>query len=352
MKPVWIAGLSVLALALSGVEASAQPVLGAKSGIVNYTMGTVYLGGKLLEMGPAQFPEIKENTELRTQDGRAEVLLTPGVVLRIGENTAFKMISTRLIDTRLDLLSGSGVVEAADIAKDTKVTLVCNGNDIVISKGGLYRIDAEPARVKVFKGSAEVTSAGQNVQVGGGKMLELASASAGVQKFDQDDTDSLDNWSRRRGELMAMANVSAANRVRTVGAVSPCYGGYNGSPMMTRNLLGSWGYNPYYGLGTYIPCNGSIYSPYGFRYWSPMAVYRAFYAPRPVYNPNSGMGGFGGPSYRTMGPTSGGYSGTMSAPAAVSSAPAAASSAGSTAASSAGTSSVGHGSGGGGGRGH
>jgi hypothetical protein len=274
------------------------------------------------------------------------------VVLRIGENTSFRMITNRLIDTRLELLSGSGVIEAAEIAKDTKVTFVCNGSDVVISKGGLYRVDVQPARVKVFKGSAEVAASGQTTQVGGGKMLELAGTSAAVQKFDTEDTDSLDNWSRRRGELMAMANVSAANRVRTAGLTDPCYGAGSRNPTIYRNLLGSWGYNPYYGLGTYIPCNGSIYSPYGFRYWSPMAVYRVFYSPRPVYNPTPGVGGFGSPTYRTMGATSGGYSGTMSAPAAVSAAPAAASAAGSTAASSGGASSVGHGSGGGGGRGH
>jgi hypothetical protein len=198
-----------------------------------------------------------------------------------------------------------------------------------------------------------VSAAGQNVQVGAGKMLEFG-PSAAAQKFDTDDTDSLDNWSRRRGELMAMANVSAANRVRQAGLYGGVYGGlsdpcYGSGPMVIRNL-GSWGYNPYYGLGTYIPCNGSIYSPYGYRYWSPMAVYRAWYAPRPVA-PAGGFGGFS-PSYPTMGATSGGYSGTMSAPAAVSAAPAAASVSGSTAASSAGGASVGHGSGGGGGRGH
>ena len=93
-----------------------------------------------------------------------------------------------------------------------------------------------------------------------------------------------------------MANASSAKQVHDygcspnsnfaaingVGANSPC-----------NNPCNSWRYNPWYGLVTYIPCGGNIYSPYGYRYWSPYNVMRAYYVPPPpVYN--TGGGGFGG----------------------------------------------------------
>jgi hypothetical protein len=346
MKALWVAGLSALVLTLGSVPASAQAVIGAKSGVVNYIEGTVYLGDKVLEIQPAQFPDIKEKTVLRTDEGRAEVLLPPGVVMRVGEKTSFRMISNRLIDTRIELLTGSVVIEADEIGKDTNVTVVAQNATVVLSKAGIYRLDMQPAQLKVFKGAADVQIGSDNVQVSGGKMLQLGGALAVAEKFNTEDTDSLDHWSRRRAEMMAMSNISAANRARTSGwQQDPC------SNVYVRSL-GSWGYNPYYGLGTYIPCSGSIYSPYGYRFWSPMAVYRAYYAPRPVYNPGYGGGGGYNPSYPTMAPSSGGYSGTMSSVASAPSAPAASSSAGSVAASAGGGASVGHGSGGGGGRGH
>src|SRR6476660_9735479 len=115
MKPIRIAGLLTMELAFGAVSAYAQPVIGAKSGVVSVAEGKVYLADHLLELQPTQFPDIKENTILRTEEGRAEVLLTPGVFLRVGENSSFKMISNRLIDTRLELLSGSAVIEADDI---------------------------------------------------------------------------------------------------------------------------------------------------------------------------------------------------------------------------------------------
>jgi len=223
---------------------------------------------------------------------------------------------------------------------------------ITLSKAGLYRFDVQPGLVKVFKGSADVAMNGENTSVGSGKMMTLG-AVASVEKFNATDTDTLDRWSHRRAEVLANANVSAAKQAHygSGGGYgfgnNPCgnYGGYQ-TPGIMRPLMGTWGYNPYYGFGTYIPCNGNLNSPYGYRYWSPLGVYRAFYAPRPTYPSGGGspnFGTFGQPSYSTMGQSSGGYSGvSSSAPSVAASAPAASSS-GSSAASSAGSSSVGHG---------
>ena len=150
MKALRVAGVLAGTLALTAGSVLAQSVIGAKSGVVNYIEGSVYLADKPLEIQPAQFPEIKENTVLRTEEGRAEILLPPGVVMRIGENTSFRLISNRLIDTRLELLSGSAVIEADEIGKDTHVTVVDKDATISLDKAGLYRFDLQPARLKVF----------------------------------------------------------------------------------------------------------------------------------------------------------------------------------------------------------
>jgi hypothetical protein len=167
-------------------------------------------------------------------------------------------------------------------------------------------------------------------------MLSLGGDNASAEKFDKDDTDSLDNWARRRGEAMAMANVSAAKSAyNTYSSVGPG---------------GMWGYNPYFGIYTYIPGTGRLCDPYyGYCYWSPGYVNRLYYNPPPTYVGNGG--GFGGGAYPGMGATSSGYSGTIASSSGMSSSPAASSSMGSSAASSAGSSSVGHGSAGGGGGG-
>jgi hypothetical protein len=347
MRSTWLPGVSLAVLALAVFPVHAQTVIGAKSGVINWVEGDAFLADKPYVMQPSQFGEVKETMVFRTEEGRAEVLLPPGVFFRLGDKSSFKMISNRLIDTRVELLTGSAVMEIEDMAKEASVTVLCKDGTITLSKAGLYRFDTEPAQIKVYKGSADVAVKGQTVVVGAGKMVQFDAAVAMAEKFSVTDTDSLDRWSRRRAEVLANANVSAAKQAHYggYGVSNPCssYGGYNTGPFMKP--WGTWGYNPYYGMGTYIPCSGTLYSPYGYRYWSPLAVYRAFYAPRPVYAPSMNSGGFGSvPSYRTMGSTAGGYSGTVaSAPSVSASAPAAASS-GSSAASSAGSSSAGHGS--------
>jgi len=352
MKPIWKVALFVVTLVLSAVSVSAQPVVSAKSGLVAYIEGKVFNGDQELQPSLTSFPEVKEKMVLRTTEGRAEVLLTPGVFLRIGENSSFRMITNRLIDTRLELLTGSAVVEANEVAKDTNLTIVADKATILIAKHGLYRFDMEPARVKVFEGVASVSTGEQTSPVAAGKMLRLDTTSASVEKFDKEATDALDRWSRRRAENVAMANVSSAKQIHDYGCSnygtnwvdplavgvptnSPCY-----------NPCGGWRYNPWYGMVTYIPCGANIYSPYGYRYWSPLTVARVYYVP-PVNR--GGYGGFGGGNrgfYPSMGSTSGGYSGAVaSAPSMGASAGSMASS-GATGASSAGASSAGHGGGG------
>src|ERR1035438_2041878 len=123
MNPVWKASLSVAVLALGALPALAQPVISAKSGVVSYVQGTVTVGGVAVKPSETKFPEVKENEILRTEEGRAEVLLTSGTILRTGDNSSFKMLTNRLIDTRVELRTGSHVVEVMEIQKDNNLTL-------------------------------------------------------------------------------------------------------------------------------------------------------------------------------------------------------------------------------------
>jgi len=196
---------------------------------------------------------------------------------------------------------------------------------------------------------ASVTTNEQTAPVAAGKMLSLSTEKAAVEKFDKEATDALDRWSKRRAENVAMANVSSAKQVHDYGCATTNFANPVGVPTNSPcyNPCGGWRYNPWYGMVTYIPCGGNIYSPYGYRYWSPFTVARMYYVPPP----NRGMGGFGGGGmgggyYPSMGSSSGGYSGAVSAAPSMGAASGAMSGSGSAGASSAGASSAGHGGGG------
>ena len=353
MRPVWKASLSVAVLALGALPALAQPVISAKSGVVSYVIGKVMVGDEVVKLSETKFTEVKENAVLRTEDGRAAVLLTLGAILRTGDNSSFKMLTNRLIDTRVELLTGTHIVEVAEVQKDNNLTLVAKDATVVITKRGLYRFDVDQSRIKVFEGVLGVTVNGQSTLLGAGKAMDTATAS--VEKFDREATDAMDHWAKRRAELIAMANASSAKQVHDYGCVpnsNYANGNYavvnNGPNSPCNNPCNSWRYNPWYGLITYIPCGANIYSPYGYRYWSPYNVMRGIYyrPPAPIYNGGS-YGGSNG-SYAGMGQTSAGYSGGMATSSSSVSSPTAAASSGTSVSSSAGSASSGQGSSGGG----
>jgi hypothetical protein len=262
-----------LALAAASTAALAQTVISARSGLIHYVEGQVYLGNQQVETKFGSFPEVKENATLRTEEGRAEVLLTPGVFLRLGENSSFRMITNRLIDTRIDVLSGSAVVEAEDMPKDNSVTVVYKDAAVHVGKKGLYRFDAGLGELRVFEGVAEITANDKTVAVKDGHMVALNTLA--VRKFDKTETDALNRWSERRAEYVAMANVSTANSLRS-------------SSLGTGGLFDSgWYWNSFLGMYTFVPgLMGTWYSPYGFRYWSPFDVYMAYW-PGYYYYPGS-----------------------------------------------------------------
>lgn len=291
-----------------------QQVISAQSGLLHYAEGKVLVANHPADLKFGQFPQLKENEELRTEEGRAEVLLNPGVFLRVAENSGFRMLSTRLTDSRLEFLSGAMVIEAGQLEKDQAVTVLHKDTTVTLVKSGLYRFDSEPAALRVFEGAAVVQTAGGRVTVPKGKMLPL-DGNLTAMKFDREQTDALDNWSSRRAEYLALANVYAARSVADSG-------------MLWRRS--AWVFNPYFGMLTFIPFDSVYYSPYGYRFWSPERVYMVYQPPRqPVFGGgggryNSSLG------YNTVGATSAGTSGVMAttrtaAPAAPSAPPAASS---------------------------
>ncbi|MCL5742955.1 MAG: FecR domain-containing protein [Acidobacteria bacterium] len=297
MRPTVSAGL-ILVLAVG--SAVAQNVISAHSGLVHYTEGKVLLAGKTVETNGVNFPQLKQAQELRTEQGRAEVLLTPGVFLRMAENSAIRMVSNSLTDSRLEFLAGSAVIESTDLPKDNAVTVMYKDSAVHLEKRGIYRFDSDPARVRVFEGEAKVEGGGQTLTVKNGRMLDFDGMA--MQKFDAEVGDTLTRWSRRRAEYIAMANVSAAKSLLDSG-----YGWSSGG----------WIWNSYFGMFTFLPYRGSYWSPYGYRFWSPATVYMV-YAPRPMMQTNNYGGGGSGRynanlGYVGMSQTSSGHSGTIAA---------------------------------------
>lgn len=278
-------------LGVGGTASFAQTVISAKAGLIHHIEGDVAINGKGIEPKAGYFNDLKVGDRLVTLEGRAEVLLGPGMFLRLGENSELRMVSTSLADTRLEVVSGSALIEVAEAMKENKTVLTVGDAAIEFKKDGLYRIDASgAAQIRVYDGEAIVTADGRatNLKQGRFLMLDDAAVSARAEKFDAGQGDTLYRWAKRRAGYISMANISSARSIYEDGL----YSGYRAS---------SWHFNPFFNMYTYMPYRGVYNSPFGWQYYSPGQVFAILY-PQPA--PSIGGGGYGGggamtPSYNS-----------------------------------------------------
>jgi hypothetical protein len=128
--------------------------------------------------------------------------------------------------------------------------------------------------MRVYDGEAEVTAGDKTLQVKEGHTIALDTLA--MNKFDKNDSDALNRWSARRAEYVSMANVSAAHSLSTSGG------------FYSNSFSSGWYYNPFFGMYTFVPgLDGSWFSPYGYRFFSPWDVYMA-YMPYYYYTPTRG----------------------------------------------------------------
>jgi hypothetical protein len=189
------------------LHAAGQSVISARSGLVYFTEGAIFLDDLELPRSYGRFPEMKPGSVLRSEKGRAEVILAPGVFLRIDENSACRMISTSLKNSRLELQQGSAIFDSAADQSGSPATLIYKDWQIRLPKPGRYRVDSEPPQVRVYTGAAEVSLPGKTVIVNEARSFSF---SAGfIPNGVAAKPDPLDRWAQERSKITSAAVAAA-----------------------------------------------------------------------------------------------------------------------------------------------
>jgi hypothetical protein len=267
-------------------------------GTLNYVEGHASIGTLALDSQSVGSTELQAGQSLTTGNGKAEVLLTPGVFLRVGSNSSVKMIAASLVNTEVNVEKGHAMIEVAEIHRENDIRIAAGGATITLQKTGLYDVDVNHGQLRVFDGKAEVLEGGRHATVKGGHKIALAGDVTGklkARKFDRKSHEEGDlyRWSSLRSAYLAEANVDAAAQYAQNGW-GPWGPGWWGP---------EWYWDPYFDAFTFIPGDGIFYSPFGWGFYSPWWVYQA-----PFYT----AGGYGygfrpgyhhfGPDYRNWGP--------------------------------------------------
>ncbi len=261
--------------------------ISAKPGAVNYVEGTVLLNGNPVSSSELKSVFLTANSTLATSDAsRSEVLLTPGVFLRIGQNSQVRMIAPSLIDTQVEIQKGEAMLEVDELVKENRISIVDRGSSIVIEKNGLYRFTAdEDPTAAVIDGKAQVYFGEKKADVGKGHEA-LLSEDLKTQKFDSNKEDDLFAWSNVRSQYNASLSYQASRSLASASSSMYGYNAYGNNPY-------GYGYNGFYTPGWYfnsgfnsylwMPGNAAFFSPFGWGFYGPGLVAYAPVVAVPAY---------------------------------------------------------------------
>lgn len=238
----------------------------AMPGTLNYVEGQASIGDQTLDSKAVGAAELHDGEILQTGNGKAEILLTPGVYLRVGSNSAVKMISNSLTHTEVTVSEGEAMVEVDQLYHENNLRISQPGADTRIEKTGLYDFDAKNQAVRVFDGRAAVTADDHNVTVKKNHELAFNNPKLKAKGFDKDQVaknDDLYRWSSLRSEYLSEANVNAAQRYYANGWYAAGWWGPG------------WYWDPMFAGFTFLPGSGYFYNPFGWGFYSPLMVWRA-----------------------------------------------------------------------------
>ena len=253
-------------------------VISAKAGGVNFVQGTVNIeresgrSGLLLKGDDISVGD----TVTTTANGRAEILLNPGSYLRVAENSSFEFKTTSLEDLQISVTRGSVILEVF-AANDFKVSVDTPKEDFGLIQTGVYRVDVNAdgtARLEVWKGKAEVGDA----VIKGGRVATSGQGDTAVTKFDRDDRDAFETWSRDRSKELAKATNSLRDRDLRTSLMRSFLGGrWN-----TYDSFGLWIYDARFGRYCFLPFGYGWSSPYGYGFGTDIWWYNL---PRTIFYP-------------------------------------------------------------------
>jgi hypothetical protein len=271
LKSVLVLSLATLFTPAFAQQQGANP---ARPGTLNYVEGQASIDGRQVTAHSVGQAEVEPGQYLATADGKAEMLLTPGVFLRLDKNSMVKMIKPDLTHTEVSIEQGRAEVEADQLYPQNMILINQKGGQTQILKNGLYEFNLDANTVRTFDGKAAVypgndlQSNVKPVDVKGGKQITLAAQYAGY---------------------------------------GPAYG-YGGFAPGWAWDASLYGYD-------WLPGGGPFFSPFGFGFYSPYYLYgggfvygRGFYGRG--YGYRGGYGFHGASSgYRGASVAGGGFHG-------------------------------------------
>ena len=209
-----------------------QKVVSARAGLITYLQGQAFVDGKPVVLRTARFQQMRSGEALSTGRGRAELLLAPGVFLRLPENSQVRMDDTQLSDTRITLEQGDALIEVVQLADGSRIQVGLGETTAELTRPGVYRfgtaqngaqnaatlntapnttLNTTLKTLRVYGGEALVRSGSKTAAVKRGMAVDL-DTNLNLDKFDRTRGDALHLWAARRSFELFMSDPEIRQR--------------------------------------------------------------------------------------------------------------------------------------------
>ena len=248
-------------------------VISAKAGGVNYVEGKV---NNARANGRSGFLLKSDTVEIGDKistgaNGKAEILLNPGSYIRLAENTNFEFETTSLDDLQLNISRGSAMIEAIT-TDEFKIAVNTPKGRFFVVKSGVYRIDVSndgAGRVEVWKGMAQIGNF-DSTEIKGGRAAIIDGGQVEVVKFDRDEKDALETWSKVRAKELAKVNSRLQNRDLRNSLLNS----FNRRSWSLYDSYGLWVLDRFSASYCFLPFGYGWSSPYGYGFGRDIWQYR------------------------------------------------------------------------------
>ncbi len=262
-------------------SASSLYVVSAKAGGVNFVEGQVNIARKSGRSGVLLKSDTLEIGDVVSTgaNGKAEILLNPGSFVRLAGNSEFEFTTTALDDLQLKLSSGSAIFEVITDNEFTFAVTTPKAKFFVV-RTGVYRVDIlgdGTSKIEVWKGRAQIGDV-YATEVKSGRQAVVNGSQVTVAKFDRDNKDEFETFSKARAKQLAKVNSKLQNRDVRTSLMSSFYN----TRWSLNDSYGLWIFNRSFGSYAFLPFGYGWSSPYGYFYPSDIWHYKL---PPVIYYP-------------------------------------------------------------------
>jgi hypothetical protein len=292
-------------------------VISAKAGGINAVTGqaSVHAKGQFDWQQLMVTDDLDAGDRVKTaSDGRVEILLNPGSYLRVGGNSEIELSNNSLANLEVRLLRGTAIVEATGAeGLELNINISTPHTKLAIVRGGLYRLNVVPgdATELIVRKGRVILNDSQTKVKGGNKVVFSATvvSVAKLTKQEEKIREDVDDWSKDRAQVLAMANRRINSRM-----MNTAFDSFRESQrgFFGFRSFGLWYFNSIAGCYTFLPFSYGFGSPYGSSYST--SIYGGYFGggysngyPNGAYiPPNSGSNPGYNPGSSTQ-PSSGSY---------------------------------------------